>query len=163
MVVVVVGWWFWWRGWFLGRGVRNGHFSGFWGVPPKIVKNGQKGGYPKRGSKKAFFRGTSPGSPFNFIGVSNFDMSLIRGGVPPRGGPQGGPPRGVPPPPPPPRGGDGRAPPPGGAPLGGPPQGGTPPHPPAMERISAMRENPPYTRVFIIPVTFLAVQAKHKQ
>ena len=130
MVVVVVGWWFWWGGWFLGRGVENGHFSGFWGVPPKIVKNGQKGGYPKRGSKKAFFRGTSPGSPFNFIGVSNFDMSLIRGGgVPPRG-----------------------------APLGGPPQGGTPPHPPAMERISAMRENPPCTRVFIIPVTFLAVQ-----
>ena len=130
-------WWWWWGGGFgggvvFGEGVRNGHFSGFWGVPPKIVKNGQKGGYPKRGSKKAFFRGTSPGSPFNFIGVSNFDMSLIRGGggVPPRGGP----PRGA-------------------------PQGGTPPHPPAMERISAMRENPPCTRVFIIPVTFLAVQA----
>ena len=102
MVVVVVGWWFWWGGWFLGRGVRNGHFSGFWGVPPKIVKNGQKGGYPKRGSKKAFFRGTSPGSPFNFIGVSNFDMSLIRGGgVPPRGGPpRGAPPGGYPTPPP---------------------------------------------------------------
>ena len=151
-----MGWWFWWGGWFLGRGVRNGHFSGFWGVPPKIVKNGQKGGYPKRGSKKAFFRGTSPGSPFNFIGVSNFDMSLIRGGgYPPRGGPpRGGPPPGggAPPPPPPPQ----------GAPPGGPPQGGTPPHPPAMERISAMRENPPCTRVFIIPVTFLAVQAKPK-
>ena len=45
------------------------------------------GGTPKKGSKMAFFQGTSPYSCINLEGEAKFDVSLIRGGTPGRGVP----------------------------------------------------------------------------